>query len=257
MIRGSDHIPSGSADPREIEKFSALAETWWDQNGPMRPLHRLNPVRIAYIRDRIMRAHGRTNYSDRPLAGLDLLDVGCGGGLLSEPMARLGARVTGIDASERNIQIARLHAEQAGVPVIYRAGTLESMETDMLYDVILAMEIVEHIADLDVFFDALAARLKPGGLLFLATLNRTVRSFALAIVGAEYVLRWLPRGTHDWKKFLRPSEIVRYLRPRYLIFQEMSGIRYRPLADRWELSADCAVNYILVAKAPTQGSQGS
>jgi len=242
-----------TVDPAEIERFSRIAEEWWDPAGKFAPLHQLNPVRIGYIRDRAAAHWQRDALSGSPLDGLDLLDIGCGGGLLSEPMARLGAAVTGIDAAERNIATASLHAEGQDLAIDYRATTAESLaETGKKYDIVLALEIVEHVADVELFLRTCGDLVKPGGLLFLSTLNRTAKSWALAIAGAEYVLRWLPRGTHEWKKFLKPSEVVRGLRGGAIDAQEIVGVVYSPLSRAWSLNkADLDVNYILYGtKAP-------
>jgi 2-polyprenyl-6-hydroxyphenyl methylase/3-demethylubiquinone-9 3-methyltransferase len=242
-----------TVDPAEIERFSRIAEEWWDPAGKFAPLHQLNPVRIGYIRDRAAAHWRRDALSGSPLDGLDLLDIGCGGGLLSEPMARLGATVTGIDAAERNIATASLHAEGQDLAIDYRATTAESLaEAGKQYDIVLALEIVEHVADVELFLRTCGALVKPGGLLFLSTLNRTAKSWALAIAGAEYVLRWLPRGTHDWKKFLKPSEVVRGLRGGGIDAQEIVGVVYSPLSRAWSLNkADLDVNYMLYGtKAP-------
>jgi 2-polyprenyl-6-hydroxyphenyl methylase/3-demethylubiquinone-9 3-methyltransferase len=235
-------------DHAEIAKFEAMAEAWWDPTGKFRPLHQLNPVRVAFIRDRLARLAGRDAATAEPLTGLSILDIGCGGGLLAEPLARLGAEVTGIDAASRNIEIARNHAEKHGVKVNYLPCTAEALAAQgRQFDAVLAMEIVEHVADLDSFFAAAAQLLKPEGLMFVATLNRTVKSFAFAIVGAEYILRWLPRGTHDWRRFMRPSELAQHLRRQGLGMHEIAGISYDPLADRFSLGRDCGVNYMAVA----------
>jgi 2-polyprenyl-6-hydroxyphenyl methylase/3-demethylubiquinone-9 3-methyltransferase len=248
-LRDVDGPKAASVDPAELAKFTALAETWWDPAGPMAPLHRLNPVRLAFVRDRATARFGRDPRATRPLAGLRLLDIGCGGGLLAEPLARLGAEVTAIDAAARNIAVARIHAEQAGVAVDYRVASAESLaEAGERFDIVLAMEVVEHVADLDAFLGAAVALLAPGGLLFLATLNRTAKAFALAVVGAEYVLRWLPRGTHDWRRFVRPSELAAALRRHGAAPLEIKGVTYRPLADRWALSPDLDVNYMMVSE---------
>jgi 2-polyprenyl-6-hydroxyphenyl methylase/3-demethylubiquinone-9 3-methyltransferase len=242
-----------TVDPAEIERFSRIAEEWWDPAGKFAPLHQLNPVRIGYIRDRAATHWQRDALSGSPLDGLDLLDIGCGGGLLSEPMARLGAKVTGIDAAARNIATASLHAEGQDLAIDYRATTAESLaEANKRYDIVLALEIVEHVADVELFLRTCGALVKPGGLLFLSTLNRTAKSWALAIAGAEYVLRWLPRGTHDWKKFLKPSEVVRGLRGGAIEAQEIVGVVYSPLSRAWSLNkADLDVNYMLYGtKAP-------
>lgn len=242
-----------TVDPAEIERFSRIAEEWWDPAGKFAPLHQLNPVRIGYIRDRAAAHWRRDALSGSPLDGLDLLDIGCGGGLLSEPMARLGAAVTGIDAAERNIATASLHAEGQDLAIDYRATTAESLaEAGKKYDIVLALEIVEHVADVELFLRTCGDLVKPGGLLFLSTLNRTAKSWALAIAGAEYVLRWLPRGTHDWKKFLKPSEVVRGLRGGAIDAQEIVGVVYSPLSRAWSLNkTDLDVNYMLYGtKAP-------
>jgi 2-polyprenyl-6-hydroxyphenyl methylase/3-demethylubiquinone-9 3-methyltransferase len=242
-----------TVDPDEIERFSRIAEEWWDPAGKFAPLHRLNPVRIGYIRDRAAAHWRRDALSGSPLEGLDLLDIGCGGGLLSEPMARLGARVTGIDAAPRNIATAALHAEGQDLAIDYRATTAETLaEAGRQYDIVLALEIVEHVADVDLFLRCCGGLVKPGGLLFLSTLNRTAKAWALAIAGAEYVLRWLPRGTHDWRKFLKPSEVVRGLRNGGIEAQEIVGVVYSPLSRAWSLNRnDLDVNYMLYGtKAP-------
>ena len=239
---------SASIDPAETAKFAAMAEAWWDPQGKFGPLHKFNPTRIAFIRDRVAAHRGRDPLAPGPLADLKLLDIGCGGGLLAEPMTRLGARVTGIDAVERNIAIARLHAERGGLAIDYRAATPEELAADgVKFDVILNMEVVEHVADRAGFLTACCDLLADDGLMFIATLNRTAKAFALAIVGAEYVLGWLPRGTHDWRKFVRPSELAAGLRPHGLEFAEITGVSYNPLADRWSLSRDLEVNYMAVA----------
>jgi 2-polyprenyl-6-hydroxyphenyl methylase/3-demethylubiquinone-9 3-methyltransferase len=240
-------------DPAEIERFSRIAEEWWDPAGKFAPLHQLNPVRIGYIRDRAAAHWRRDALSGTPLAGLDLLDIGCGGGLLCEPMTRLGARVTGIDAAQRNIATAALHAEGQALAIDYRAATAEALTTEgQQYDIVLALEIVEHVADVELFLQCCGRLVKPGGLLFLSTLNRTAKAWALAIAGAEYVLRWLPRGTHDWKKFLKPSEVVRGLRGGGVEAQDIVGVVYSPLRRAWSLSkGDLDVNYMLYGtKAP-------
>jgi 2-polyprenyl-6-hydroxyphenyl methylase/3-demethylubiquinone-9 3-methyltransferase len=240
---------AASIDPDEIAKFAALAEAWWDPQGKFRPLHKLNPTRIAFIRDQVIGRRDRAPQVERPLAGLSLLDIGCGGGLLSEPMARLGAAVTGIDPSERSIAAARLHAAEDGLAIDYRTETAEALAAaGAKFDVVLAMEVIEHVADRAAFLGACTALLADDGQLFLATLNRTPKAFALAIVGAEYVLGWLPRGTHDWRRFVRPSELAAELRPHGAEIVEMTGVAYSPLTDRWSLSRDLDVNYMAVAE---------
>lgn len=245
---------ASTVDAGEIERFSRIADEWWDENGKFAPLHRMNPARIGFIRDRVAARHGRdpldfATDGKGPLRDLALLDIGCGGGLVCEPMTRLGARVTGIDASERNIAVARLHAERMGLDIDYRATTAEALRGQgARYDVVLALEVVEHVADADLFLACCAELVKPGGLLILSTLNRTAKAFALAIVGAEYIMRWLPRGSHDWRKFLKPSEVARFLRAAGLSVEELAGIVYSPITGRWRIDAhDLDVDYVLVA----------
>ncbi|WP_112661687.1 bifunctional 2-polyprenyl-6-hydroxyphenol methylase/3-demethylubiquinol 3-O-methyltransferase UbiG [Microvirga flavescens] len=236
-------------DPQEVARFEGIAETWWDPKGPMKVLHRFNPVRLAYIRDEACRRFGRDPRSARSLEGLTILDVGCGGGVLSEPLARLGAKVTGLDPAPTNIAVAKLHAERAGVPVDYRNETVEAVVArGETFDMVLAMEVVEHVADVQAFVTACGQAVKPGGGLAMATLNRTMRSFALAIVGAEYVLRWLPKGTHDWDKFVTPDELAAALSVAGFNVTDEKGVTYNPLTGIWSLSGDMAVNYMLLAE---------
>ena len=238
---------TASVDPAEIAKFSALAEAWWDPAGKFRPLHRLNPVRLAYIRDRAAARFAREALALRPLAGLCLVDIGCGGGLLSEPLARMGAQVTGIDAAEMSIAAARRHAEESELEIDYRQETAEALvETGARFEIVLAMEIVEHVGDVPGFMAAAATLVAPGGLLIISTLNRTAKSFALAVLGAEYLLRWLEPGTHDWRRFLKPSEVAAAVRPHGLALVEAVGVVYSPLSDKWRLTAsDLDVNYMM------------
>ncbi len=216
--------------------------------GSFRPLHKFNPVRLGFVRDAVAGHFGRDPLSDSPLAGLRLLDIGCGGGLVSEPMARLGASVIGVDASEKNIGVARHHAAESGLEIDYRCTAAEELvAAGERFDVILALEVVEHVADPAGFCRALGQMLKPGGILIAATLNRTPKAYALAIVGAEYILRWLPAGTHDWKKFLKPHELAKLLRDASLSVTQVAGASYAPLSERWTISRDTDVNYLMVA----------
>ena len=236
-------------DAEEVERFSALAAEWWNPNGKFKPLHKFNPVRLAYIRDQIAERFGRDPRAARPLAGLRILDIGCGGGLLCEPMARLVAGVVGADASETNIEVAKLHAAESKVEIDYRATTAEALaEAGEKFDVILNMEVVEHVSDVPLFVDACAGMVKPGGLMFVATINRTLKALALAIVGAEYVLRWLPRGTHQFSKLVRPEELEKALTDAGMGIVDRTGVVYNPLADRWQKSRDMDVNYMLLAE---------
>jgi 2-polyprenyl-6-hydroxyphenyl methylase/3-demethylubiquinone-9 3-methyltransferase len=242
------HNPhTATVDPAEVERFARIADEWWDPRGKFAPLHQLNPVRLGFVRDHIASRWQRDALSGSPLHGLSVLDIGCGGGLLCEPMARLGGQVTGIDAAERNIATARLHAAGQALAIDYRATTAEAMaESGAQFDVVLALEIVEHVADVDLFLRSVGRLARPGGLVFLSTLNRTAKAWVLAIAGAEHVLRWLPRGTHDWRKFLKPSEAVRGLRYGGVEAQEIVGVVYSPLSRAWSLDKrDLDVNYML------------
>ncbi len=241
-------ISAGTIDADEIARFSRVSGQWWDPRGPMAALHKFNPVRLAYIRDRTAAHFGHDAKRLDSLAGLRMLDIGCGGGILSEPLARLGAAVVGADPAERNIEVARHHAAQAELAIDYRNTSAEALaEADEEFDVVLAMEVVEHVTDVGLFVEVAASMVKPGGLLFIATLNRTVKSFALAIVGAEYVLRWLPRGTHQWDKFVTPNELEIAIAQGGMQIAGETGVIYNLLADRWQLSADMDVNYMVVA----------
>ena len=238
-------------DSAEVERFSALASEWWNPTGKFRPLHKFNPVRLAYIRDRVAARFGRNPHGARPFEGLRFLDIGCGGGLLCEPMARLGADVVGADASATNIEVARLHASETGLGIDYRASTAEELAADgERFDVVLNMEVVEHVAEPAAFLASAAGLVRPGGQLLLSTINRTAKSYLMAIVGAEWVLRLLPRGTHDWRRFLRPSELARLLRPHRAAVVDLVGVSYSPLADEWRISRDLDVNYMATITVP-------
>ena len=236
-------------DQAEVDRFSAMAAEWWSPTGKFRPLHKFNPVRLQYIRDRASQQFGRDPLANRPLEGLRLLDIGCGGGLLSEPMARMGAEVVGADASEKNIRIAQTHAEQSGVTVDYRAVTAEALAANgEQFDIILNMEVVEHVSDVAFFIETCASMVKPGGLMFIATINRTLKAGALAIFGAEYVLKWLPRGTHQFEKLVRPEELERPLGNAGMVVTDRTGVFFNPIQNQWNLSRDMDVNYMLVAE---------
>ena len=238
-----------TVDPAELEKFAAMAAEWWDPFGKFKPLHKFNPVRLAYIRDAICAHFDRDPTAPTPLAGLRLLDVGCGGGLVSEPMRRLGADVVGLDATAVNIEVAKLHAAEVGLEIDYRATTVEALidAGEAPFDAVLNLEAVEHVADVDLFLGASADLVKPGGLMIVATINRTLKAFALAKVGAEYVLRWLPRGTHDPRKFVTPTEIEAALQPHDMTVSRHAGVFYNPLSDQWSVVKDTSVNYMSVA----------
>jgi 2-polyprenyl-6-hydroxyphenyl methylase/3-demethylubiquinone-9 3-methyltransferase len=239
----------GTIDDEEVARFSRLSGQWWDARGPMAPLHKFNPIRLAYIRDRVAAHFGRDATRLDSLAGLRVLDIGCGAGILSEPLARLGATLVGIDPSESNIAVAQHHAAQSELAIDYRATTAEALAAaGERFEVVLAMEVIEHVADPGLFVEVAADLVKPGGLLFVATLNRTIKSFALAIVGAEYILRWLPRGTHQWDKFITPNELEIAIEQSGMRVTDESGMMYNLLADRWQLTADMDVNYMVVAE---------
>ena len=241
-----------SIDPAEVAKFEAMAAEWWDEGGKFKPLHMMNPIRLDYIVTQIATEFARDRRGPRPLDGLRLLDIGCGGGLVAEPMARLGAAVTGADAAEANIAVARIHAEQQGLQIDYRATTAESLVDEGAgFDVVLALEIVEHVADPAAFLATCAKLLKPGGLLIASTLNRTPQSFAAAIVGAEWIMRWLPRGTHEWRRFITLDELAGMAEQAGLVVIDRAGMVFNPLLWDWRLSdRDLSVNYTLSARKP-------
>lgn len=243
--------PATTLDPSEVEKFSRLAAEWWNPRGKMAVLHKFNPVRLAHIRDQAAEAFGRDVRSMTPLTGLRVLDIGCGGGLLSEPLARMGAEVVGADPARTNVETARLHAQQSGVEVDYRCTTAEDLAAaGERFDIVLAMEVVEHVADVPLFVAACSGMVRPGGLLVMATINRTLKSYALAIVGAEYVLRWLPRGTHEWDKFVTPGELEEAMEHAGLQAFDRRGVRYDILRDAWVETGDLSVNYMVTARRP-------
>jgi 2-polyprenyl-6-hydroxyphenyl methylase / 3-demethylubiquinone-9 3-methyltransferase len=236
-------------DENEVARFSAMAEQWWDPGGKFKPLHKINPVRLAYIRDHVIRHFGRDGLVRTPFEGLRIVDIGCGGGLLCEPMARLGATVTGVDPGAQNIAIAGVHAKEMGLEIDYRATSSEALAgAHEKFDVVLNMEVVEHVADVSLYMKSCADLVKPGGLMFVATINRTARAYALAIVGAEYVLGWLPKGTHQYDKFVTPDEIGSVLARNAMTILGQCGVSFSPLRDEWRKSRDLGVNYMLVAK---------
>jgi 2-polyprenyl-6-hydroxyphenyl methylase/3-demethylubiquinone-9 3-methyltransferase len=235
-------------DPAEVERFSRMAAEWWSPTGKFKPLHKFNPVRLTYIREKVLETFGCDPKSVKPFKGLRFLDIGCGGGLLCEPMARLGAQVVGADASPVNIEVAKLHAAESGLDIDYRATTAEALAAaGEKFDVILNMEVVEHVADVDLFIEACSSMVKPGGLMFVATINRTLKALGLAIFGAEYVLRWLPRGTHQYEKLVRPQELTAALARAGMEVAETTGVFYNPLTDSWNKSRDTDVNYMVLA----------
>ncbi|CAN5720144.1 bifunctional 3-demethylubiquinone 3-O-methyltransferase/2-octaprenyl-6-hydroxy phenol methylase [soil metagenome] len=258
MVAMSGTPQGASVDAAEIAKFEAMAAEWWDPSGTFKPLHMLNPARLDYIIEQIAAEFGRDPEAPRPLRGLRLLEIGCGGGLLCEPMARLGADVVGADAAARNIPMARLHAEQSGLAIDYRHATAEALaEAGERFDVLLNMEVVEHVPVPSAYLASCAALLKPGGLMVCSTINRNARSFALAIVGAEWVMRWLPRGTHDWRRFITPDELFGLLRGAGLEPVDRKGFVFDPLRWRWGLSVrDLTVNYVTASVKPAAAAQG-
>lgn len=248
---GARILGSPSIDPAEVAKFAAMADAWWDPNGKFKPLHKFNPVRLDFIKREVCARFGRDPKAARPFEGLRFLDIGCGGGLLSEPMTRLGATVTGVDATEPNIKTAMVHAGQGGLAIDYRHGTAEGLLAagEGPFDVVLNMEVVEHVADAAAFLQTCAALVAAGGMMFVATINRTPKALALAIIGAEYVLRWLPQGTHEYDKLVRPEEIRAALGGEDgLALSDPIGVSFNPLTDRWTLGRDAAVNYMMTVK---------
>tara|TARA_A100001015_G_scaffold154682_1_gene171683 strand:+ start:1842 stop:2570 length:729 start_codon:yes stop_codon:yes gene_type:complete len=228
---------------KEIEKFSKIAEEWWDPTGKFKPLHKFNPIRISYIKDNIIKTLNLKN-KEKPLKKISILDVGCGGGLLSEPMKKLGAEVVGIDASEKNIQVAKLHAKKNNLEINYFCTSPENFTKKMKFDVVLNMEIVEHVEDIDFFLKSSAKLLKKGGIMFVATLNKTLKSYLFAIIGAEYILRWLPIGTHEWEKFVKPKDLIKTLQKYDLKLDCIDGMKLDLIKNQWNISSDQSVNYI-------------
>jgi len=233
-----------SINKKEIEKFSNIAEEWWNPNGKFKPLHNFNPIRIKYIKDNIIKDFNIKSLN-KPLKNMKILDIGCGGGLLSEPMCRLGASVVGIDAAKKNIEVAKFHAKKNKLKIDYRVASPEMLKTKLKFDVILNMEIVEHVEDINFFIKESSKLLKKNGVMFVATLNKTLKSYAFAIIGAEYILKWLPIGTHDWEKFVKPNDLINISKKNNLIFKKLDGMKFNILDNSWKISSDTSVNYII------------
>ena len=236
-------MKTNTINKEEIEKFSRIAEEWWNPTGKFKPLHKFNPIRISYIKENIINTFKLKN-KDKPLKNLKILDIGCGGGLLSEPMCRLGADVTGIDASEKNIQIAKLHAKKNNLNIKYLSTSPENFKTRVKFDVILNMEIIEHVEDVNFFLKSCSSLLRKDGIMFVATINKTLKSYLFAIVGAEYILRWLPIGTHEWDKFLNPEDLINISKKYKLNLENLDGMKFNLFKDEWSLSSDKSINYI-------------
>ena len=236
-------MKNNTINKKEIEKFSKIAEEWWDPEGKFKPLHKFNPIRISYIKENIINSFKLSN-NDKPLNNVEILDIGCGGGLLSEPMCRLGAKVSGIDASEKNISIAKLHAKKSNLDINYVCTSPENFKTKSRFDVILNMEIVEHVEDVDFFLKSCSKLLKKNGIMFVATINKTLKSYLFAIIGAEYILRWLPIGTHEWEKFITPDELIKIQKKNNLKLDALSGMKFNIIKDEWKISNDQSINYI-------------
>ena len=233
-----------SVNKKEIEKFSKMAVEWWDPSGKFKPLHKFNPIRIKYIKENIINSF-KLKTKKKPLDKINILDIGCGGGLLSEPMTRLGANVTGIDASNKNISIAKLHAKKNNLKINYLCSSPEKLKIQKKFDVILNMEIIEHVEDINFFINSCSKLLKKNGLMFVATLNKTLKSYMFAIIGAEYVLRWLPIGTHDWEKFVKPEDLKKILSKNNLKLEKLDGMNFNIMKDEWNVSSDTSINYIV------------
>jgi 2-polyprenyl-6-hydroxyphenyl methylase / 3-demethylubiquinone-9 3-methyltransferase len=232
-----------SINSKEIEKFSKIAEEWWNPNGKFKPLHKFNPIRISYIKESIIKTF-KINQKKKPLKNIKILDIGCGGGLLSEPMCRLGADVTAIDASEKNINVAKLHSKKNKLKIKYICTSPEKLKVKNKFDVILNMEIVEHVEDVNFFLKSCSNLMKKNGIMFVATLNKTLKSYVFAIIGAEYILRWLPIGTHEWEKFIKPNELISILEKNNLKLDQIDGMNFNLLLDKWNISKDKSINYI-------------
>ena len=237
-------MKTNTINKKEIEKFSRIAEEWWNPDGKFKPLHKFNPIRISYIKDNIINTFKLKNEENKPLKKVKILDIGCGGGLLSEPMNRLGAEVTGIDASDKNINIAKLHAKKSNLKIEYICTSPENLDSNKKFDVILNMEIIEHVDDVDSFLRSCSKLLKKNGIMFVATLNKTLKSYLFAIIGAEYILRWLPIGTHEWEKFVKPDDLVFALKKYNLSLENIDGMKFNIFKDEWSISSDKSINYI-------------
>ena len=236
-------MKTNTINKKEIEKFSKIAEEWWNPEGKFKPLHKFNPIRIAYIRNNIINSLGLNN-KKKPLENVKILDIGCGGGLLSEPLSRLGAKVVGIDASEKNIKVAKIHSKKNNLNIKYFCASPEKFKTEIKFDVILNMEIIEHVNDVDFFLKSCSKLLKKNGIMFVATLNKTLKSYLFAIIGAEYILRWLPIGTHEWEKFVKPMDLINILKKYNLKVDSLDGMKFDLIKDEWSISSDKSVNYI-------------
>jgi len=236
-------VKTNTINKEEIEKFSRIAEEWWNPLGKFKPLHKFNPIRISYIKDNIINSF-KLKKQEKPLKNLKILDIGCGGGLLSEPMCRLGADVTGIDASKKNIQVAKLHAKKSNLKIKYISTSPENFKTNIKFDVILNMEIIEHVEDVSFFLKSCSSLLKKRGIMFIATINKTLKSYVFAIIGAEYILRWLPIGTHEWEKFVSPNDLINISKKYNLNLENLDGMKFNIIKDEWSLSDDKTINYI-------------
>ena len=233
-----------SINKKEIDKFSEIAEEWWNPNGKFKPLHNFNPIRIKYIKENIIN-NFNLKVSDKPLRNINILDIGCGGGLLAEPMCRLGANVVGIDASKKNIDVAKFHAKKNKLKIEYKVASPENLKIKKKFDIILNMEIIEHVADINFFIKASSKLLKKNGIMFVATLNKTLKSYMFAIIGAEYILKWLPIGTHDWERFIKPHDLINFSKKNNLSFKKINGMKFNLLDDSWKLTDDTSINYIV------------